>query len=122
MTNEADEEVERVLADADGARREELAALQQTGGEPLHHVAEIGQPEAVEQRGRPRRQRPDDLLEDAAEAETAGLNALVHAARLARQRYGHEGQRQDHEQHDEQDGGDRRKRAPLLERSRQPPA
>ena len=114
---ERDEEVEHehegVLADGQGVRGDELAALRQGHCHTLLQGGEVDQPEAVQQRGDPTRQGVEHTTKVDRRVHLARLHSLIDACGFARQRGGDQRQGQHHQHQHRQQGGERSKRAPL---------
>jgi len=100
---EAGDEVETVLADAQGVGGDQLAALRQRSGQPALQRGEVAQAKTIEQRQHPLRQCIEHLAEVQCHIPFAGLDVAVDRRRLAGQRGGDQCKGNDHdEQHDQQ--------------------
>ena len=101
---EADQELEGVLADAEGLGRQILTAGHGELGNPLLHPGQVGQAEALKQLPGKTRQGVDHLLYIAAEIHAAAAQALVDIRPLLHQRTGQQAHRQDDDQQDDDQG------------------
>jgi hypothetical protein len=118
---QADQEFERVLADAERLLGEELARLRGARRELALQRVDIVQPQSVERAARPRRQRLDHLAEIPAEAHLARTNALIDARRFVDQRDGEQDERHDDHRHHDRERRRGCERAAIAQRPLQAP-